>query len=36
MTFKVIAAIYWQALRLFLKRVPLHAHPDKKKTMVVQ
>jgi len=29
MTFKVIGAIYWQALRLLLKRVPLHTHPKK-------
>ncbi len=36
MTFKVIAAIYWQALRLWLKRVPLFGLPDKKKTMVTQ
>lgn len=35
-TLKVISAIYWQALRLWLKRVPLHVHPEKKKTMVVQ
>lgn len=27
MTAKVALAIYWQALKLFLKRVPLHAHP---------
>ena len=27
MTLKVIALIYWQALRLFLKRVPFFAHP---------
>ena len=27
MTGKVIAAIYWQALRLKLKRVPVHPHP---------
>jgi len=27
MTVKIIAAIYWQALRLWLKRVPSHAHP---------
>ena len=26
--FKVAAAIYWQALRLWLKRVPFHTHPD--------
>jgi len=36
MTLKVIAAIYWQALRLWLKRCPLYVHPDKKKAMVVQ
>lgn len=27
MTGKVIAAIYWQALRLWRKRVPVHPHP---------
>ncbi len=27
MTAKVIGAIHWQALRLFLKRVPLYTHP---------
>lgn len=27
MTAKVAAAIYWQALKLFLKRIPLHPHP---------
>jgi len=26
--FKVTAAIHWQALRLWLKRVPFHTHPD--------
>ena len=36
MTFKVILAIYWQALRLWLKRVPLFVHPEKRKTMVTQ
>jgi DUF1365 family protein len=29
MTAKVVAAIYWQALRLWLKRVPFHLHPRK-------
>jgi DUF1365 family protein len=28
-TFKVIAAIYWQALKLLLKGTPFHTHPDK-------
>ncbi len=27
MTMKVIGAIYWNALRLWLKRVPLYSHP---------
>ena len=30
MTAKVVAAIYWQALRLWLKRIPFHPHPRKK------
>ncbi len=29
MTGKVVAAIYWQALRLWLKKIPFHPHPDK-------
>lgn len=29
MTAKVIAAIYWQALRLWLKKTPFYSHPDK-------
>ena len=29
MTLTVIAAIYWQALRLSIKRVPFITHPDK-------
>lgn len=28
MTAQVIGAIHWQALRLWLKRVPVHDHPD--------
>lgn len=27
-TAEVVRAIYWQALRLWLKRVPFHTHPD--------
>lgn len=27
MTTRVVAAIYWQALRLWLKRIPFHPHP---------
>ena len=29
MTVKVAAGIYWEALRLFLKGVSLHAHPKR-------
>jgi len=29
MTAKVIAAIHWEALKLWLKRVPFHTHPAK-------
>ncbi len=30
-TVKVIGAIYWQALKLFLKRIPLYTHPAKQR-----
>ncbi len=30
MTLKIIAAIHWQALRLWLKRTPFHAHPSRR------
>jgi len=29
MTLQVIGAIYWQALKLLLKRIPFHTHPAK-------
>ena len=29
MTFKVVSGIYWQALKLWLKRVPIYDHPNK-------
>jgi len=28
MTTKVVVAIYWQALRLWLKKIPFYSHPD--------
>ena len=33
LTLKVIAGIYWEALRLWLKRVPVFDHPDKATTV---
>ena len=36
LTVKIVAAIYWQALRLWLKRTPLYVHPRKKKTVTVR
>ena len=32
MTVQVIAGIYWQALKLLIKRVPMYDHPDAKQT----
>jgi len=31
MTLKIILAIHWQALRLWIKRCPIYAHPAKHK-----
>ena len=31
MTAKVVAAIHWEALKLWLKRCPIHIHPDKRR-----
>ena len=36
MTMKVVMAIYWEALKLWLKKVPFYPHPDKSKNTVVQ
>jgi DUF1365 family protein len=36
MTIKIIAAIHWQALRLWIKRCPLYAHPNKQKEVIAQ
>lgn len=30
MTIKTVAGIYWQALKLFLKKTPLYTHPEKR------
>lgn len=34
-TMKIILAIYWEALRLWLKRCPVYVHPDKNNEEVV-
>lgn len=31
LTLKVIAAIHWEALRLWLKRIPVHTHPGRRR-----
>jgi hypothetical protein len=36
MTVKVMAGIYWQALRLWIKRCPLYAHPDKRQKIAAE
>jgi len=36
LTLKIIAAIHWQALRLWLKRCPVYAHPKKKRELAVR
>ena len=36
MTGKVVAAIYWQALRLWLKRCPFYPHPRKRHDIAVR
>lgn len=36
MPMKVLSAIYWQALQLFLKRMPIFTHPSKLKKPVME
>lgn len=34
MTLKIILAIHWQALKLWLKGAPVHDHPEKRKPVL--
>ena len=36
MTFKVMAGIYWQALRLWIKRCPVYRHPGKRQKIAAE
>ena len=36
MTLKVIAGIYWQALRLWIKRCPVYRHPGKRQKIAAE
>ncbi len=36
MTVKVVAGIYWQALRLWVKRCPFYPHPDKRQKIAAE
>ena len=35
-TIKILLAIYWEALRLWIKRCPVYAHPDKEKELTAR
>ena len=36
MTLKIVLAIHWQALRLWIKRCPVYVHPNKKKEATIR
>ena len=36
MTARIVAGIYWQALRLWLKRCPVYTHPDKRQKIAAE